>query len=78
MATRKALLISGPFSEADIEELMVTMRRIEQRDPNSTYHAMIVPLEENASIEEMERLVLEVFPRLPDQQPDVKSWRRRE
>jgi hypothetical protein len=74
--TQKALMIAGPLSEADLAELMTAIRRIEQRDPQSTYRALIIDLEREPSIEEMEEHLEAIFPRVPGKEAYVWTKRR--
>jgi hypothetical protein len=67
----RALMIAGPLSEADLRELMETLRAIEQRNPEGVYKAMIRDLERDPSLEEMADRLHGIFPRLPGQEPDI-------
>jgi hypothetical protein len=63
--TRKALMIAGPLTEADVRRLLETMRAIERQNPTGLYQAVVVDLERDPSIEEMAERMERVFPRAP-------------
>lgn len=63
--TRKAIMIAGPFTEADLRTLLETMRAIEQRNPTGVYQAVVVDLERDPSLEEMAERMERIFPRAP-------------
>jgi hypothetical protein len=65
----KALMMSGPLTEDDLAELLAALRRIEQRNPDALYQAMIVDLEREPSLEEMAERVERVFPRVAGAKP---------
>jgi hypothetical protein len=66
---QKAIMISGPLTEADLAELMATMRAIEQRNPEGLYKAVIIDLARDPSIEEMTETLERIFPRVPGAEP---------
>jgi hypothetical protein len=66
---QKAIMISGPLTEADLAELTAAMRMIEQRNPEGLYKAMIIELARDPSLEEMAATLERIFPRLPGAEP---------
>jgi hypothetical protein len=69
--THRALMIAGPLSDADLAELLATLRLIEQRNSEGVYKAVIRDLERDPSLEEMADRLHGIFPRLPGQEPDI-------
>ena len=66
----KALLFTGPFSDADIAELAETVRQIDQRAPDQHYNLAIADLDRQPSIEETVGTLEKIFPRVPDRPVD--------
>jgi hypothetical protein len=69
-------MICGPFTEADLAELMAALRAIEQRNPEGLYKAMIKDLARDPSIEEMAQTMDNIFPRMPGAEPVSAWWTR--
>jgi hypothetical protein len=67
----KAVMICGPFSEADLAELLQTVRAIERRNPEGVYNVATRDLEREPSLEEMAERVLRIFPRVAGAEPVV-------
>lgn len=59
----KCLLIKGPFDDDDLRELMQLLRRIEQRQPEETFHMMIV--DDTMPVDEARQFILDNFPHVP-------------
>lgn len=72
----KAVIIAGPFSDADVRELLAAMRVIEQRNPQATYRAVVNDLHGEQSISEMVELLDRIFPKLADQIPIYTAYQR--
>jgi hypothetical protein len=70
-------MIAGPLTEADLAELMATMRAIEQRNPEGLYKAAIVELARDPSLEEMGDMLERIFPRTPGAEPFFATAPRR-
>ena len=67
--SQKALIIAGPLTEADLTELLNTLRKIEQRTPTHMYQAVILEIERSPTIAEMQETIGRVFPPTPDRKP---------
>jgi hypothetical protein len=72
----KALMLSGPFGEAEIAELLAALRAIEQRTPERRFRAVVVDVDGDLSLEETEQMLKRVFPRVAGEEPWIVSRRR--
>jgi hypothetical protein len=66
--SHKALMIAGRLTEADVTELLNTLRKIEQRTKGQIYRAVILDIEREPTIPEMQETIARVFP-APDRKP---------
>lgn len=69
MSNDRALIVHGPFTEDELREVAEAVRLIEQRHPNEVYHVMWS--DDEASIASSIAQVMNVFPRLAGQSPNV-------
>lgn len=75
--TQRALLISGPFSNAELAELTEAMRRIERRHPDQMYRLLATELDQEPSLDDLMVLLEQTFPRLPGETPEISVLPRR-
>ena len=73
----KALIISGPFTLAELQELADTMRSIERRQPHNHYQMVVKDLEGEPSVEELTDMLDRLFPKLPGRKPHTGVINRR-
>ena len=64
--SQKALMIAGQLTEADLTELLNTLRKIEQRTPAQMYQAVILEIEREPTLAEMQETIGRVFPPTPE------------
>ena len=67
--SQKALMIAGPLTDADVTELLNTLRKIEQRTQGQIYRAVILDIEREPTIAEMQETIERVFQPTPDRKP---------
>ena len=67
--SHKALMIAGRLTEADVTELLNTLRKIEQRTKGQIYRAVILDIEREPTIAEMQETIERVFQPTPDRKP---------
>src|SRR6516162_220179 len=67
--SQKALMIAGTLTEADVTELVNTLRKIEQRTQGQIYRAVILDIEREPTIAEMQETIERVFQPTPDRKP---------
>jgi hypothetical protein len=65
------MLIVGPLTEAEIDELMTKVREIEQRDPSRDFRVVFDEIPGTANIAEALAKMDEMFPKLPGQTPII-------
>jgi hypothetical protein len=67
--SHNAVMIAGPLTEADLTELLNTLRKIEQRTHSQIYRAVILDIEREPTIAEMQETIERVFQPTPDPKP---------
>jgi hypothetical protein len=67
--SQNAVMIAGPLTEADVTELLNTLRKIEQRTESQIYQAVILNIEREPTIAEMQETIERVFQPTPDPNP---------
>ena len=67
--SQKALMIAGAKTEADVTELLNTLRKIEQKTQSQIYRAVILDIRREPTIAEMQETIGRVFEPTPDRKP---------
>ena len=67
----KALLIKGLFTEQDWTELLVTLRRINDRHPDEDYHATIIDSETDPTSQEAIDFLKRTYQKRPGHELDI-------
>ena len=67
--SQKALMIAGPLTDADVTELLNTLRKIEQRTQGQIYRAVILDIEREPTTAEMQERIELVFQPTQDWNP---------
>jgi hypothetical protein len=63
----KAFVVAGQFTEADLKELLETIRRIERRHPEITYK--VAAMNNDMSMDDALDLLKRTFPYVQGQEP---------
>lgn len=69
-----AILVTGPFEEADVKELLETLRRIERRKPQEVFELRMEG--KDMSSQEIQAWVERIFPRVSGVPVDIEVKRR--
>jgi hypothetical protein len=67
------IVISGPFTAAELAEVVALIRRIDDTRPGSIFQ--ITAVNPDATLEEAEHLMREVLPPKPGRETALKVWR---
>jgi hypothetical protein len=69
------IILHGPFTDQDVEEIMAMMRRIDERNPTATFRTLI--LNPDATLEEAHRQMKEALPASPERATFIEAIRNR-
>lgn len=70
----RAILVTGPFEEADVKELLETLRRIERRRPQEVFELRMEG--KDMTSQEIQAWVERIFPRASGVPVDIEVRKR--
>lgn len=71
-----SVLLQGPFTQADLKQIALTLRSIEQCNENQDYSMLVI--DDDAKHEELKQKLAAIFPFKPGQEIEITHMKAKQ